>query len=83
MEVLKGHAFKGPEQDIWCLGILLYVLCFKEPPFHSPKEIMQGYLRLPIERPANCIQLIRSMLDPKPDNRPNIKTILQNEFLIQ
>lgn len=81
MEVLKGHPFDGPEQDIWCLGILLYVLCFKEPPFHSVKEILQGFLRLPIERPSNVIDLIRKMIDPKPQNRPNTKMILKSNFL--
>ncbi len=81
MEVLKGSPFNGPEQDIWCLGILLYILCFKEAPFHSPKEILQGFLRLPKERPVNCIQLIRKMLDPNPQNRPTIKEVLNSEYL--
>lgn len=60
---------------------MLYVLCFKEPPFHSVKEILQGILRLPIERPVEVIELIRQMIDPKPQNRPNTKMILNSKFL--
>ena len=81
MEVLRGQPFSGPEQDIWCLGILLYVLCFKEAPFHSVKEIIQGFLRLPVERPAEVVELIRQMIDPKPQNRPSTKMILNSKFL--
>lgn len=81
IEVLKGQPFDKPAHDIWCLGIVLYILCFKELPFTSPKEILQGILRLPIERPEECIQLIRRMLDLNPNNRPDIQQILNSDFL--
>ena len=29
-EVLQGKSYRGKEQDIWALGILLYTLVYKE-----------------------------------------------------
>ncbi|KAI9010955.1 hypothetical protein CLU79DRAFT_891030 [Phycomyces nitens] len=46
-EVLKGVPYEGPPQDIWSLGILLYTLVYRENPFYSIDEILEGDLRVP------------------------------------
>jgi protein-serine/threonine kinase len=34
-EVLAGKSYKGKEQDVWALGVLLYTICYKENPFYN------------------------------------------------
>lgn len=34
-EVLQGKSYKGKEQDVWALGVLLYTICYKENPFYN------------------------------------------------
>ena len=34
-EVLQGKSYKGREQDVWALGVLLYTICYKENPFYN------------------------------------------------
>ena len=46
-EVLMGHPYDGPQQDVWALGILLYTLVYKEVPFLNIDEIIRGEMRTP------------------------------------
>lgn len=34
-EVLQGKSYRGKEQDVWALGVLLYTICYKENPFYN------------------------------------------------
>lgn len=34
-EVLAGKSYRGKEQDVWALGVLLYTICYKENPFYN------------------------------------------------
>ncbi|EFJ05535.1 hypothetical protein SELMODRAFT_187420 [Selaginella moellendorffii] len=62
--------------DIWALGCLLYRLCFFKSAFdgESKLQILNGNYRIP-EAPRyseNITQLIKDMLMPSPDSRPDI-----------
>ncbi|KAF7722763.1 hypothetical protein EC973_002717 [Apophysomyces ossiformis] len=46
-EILRGQTYQGPPQDVWALGILLYTLIYRETPFYSVDEILDGELRVP------------------------------------
>eukprot|EP01097_Dermamoeba_algensis_P006885 TRINITY_DN4299_c0_g1_i1.p1 TRINITY_DN4299_c0_g1~~TRINITY_DN4299_c0_g1_i1.p1 ORF type:complete len:346 (-),score=85.27 TRINITY_DN4299_c0_g1_i1:61-1098(-) len=37
-EILKKKPYRGPEQDIWSLGVVLYVLLYTYFPFHPDEE---------------------------------------------
>ena len=41
-EVAKGMAYRGPEAEIWALGVLLYTLIFGENPFQTKADIIKG-----------------------------------------
>ncbi|KAJ9625152.1 serine/threonine protein kinase [Taxawa tesnikishii (nom. ined.)] len=66
-EVLRGSPYRGKEQDVWALGILLYTIVYKENPFYSIDEIMDHDLRVPYVLSEDCIDLIRKMLDRDED----------------
>ncbi|XP_012264395.2 AP2-associated protein kinase 1 isoform X2 [Athalia rosae] len=72
--------------DIWALGCLLYKLCFFSLPFgESTLAIQSGNFTIPensrYSKALHC--LIRYMLEPDPDLRPDIYQVSAIAFLIQ
>jgi len=63
------------KSDIWALGCLLYKLCFFSTPFgESTLAIQNGFFTVPDN---SCFSrslhaLVRYMLEPDPDKRPDI-----------
>ncbi|ORX84169.1 kinase-like protein [Anaeromyces robustus] len=41
-EIVKKKAYRGPEAEIWSLGVLLFTIVFGENPFQNKDEIMEG-----------------------------------------
>ncbi|XP_023247069.1 uncharacterized protein LOC106642952 [Copidosoma floridanum] len=71
--------------DIWALGCLLYKLCFFTLPFgESPLAIQSGNFTIPdnsrYSKSLHC--LIRYMLEPDPDLRPDIYQVSAVAFQI-
>lgn len=63
------------KSDIWALGCLLYKLCFFTLPFgESTLAIQNGTFTIPDNSrySTSMHQLIRYMLEPDPEKRPNI-----------
>ncbi|KAH7650450.1 hypothetical protein FG379_003522 [Cryptosporidium bovis] len=84
--------------DIWSLGITLYVLCYNKVPFSvhnsdsfDPEEsisaILSGMndLKLPNFPPRSpeLKLLIKSLLEPDPNSRPNTDDILRHPVIQQ
>ncbi|KAI9367848.1 Pkinase-domain-containing protein [Aspergillus egyptiacus] len=82
-EVLQGKSYRGKEQDIWALGILLYTIVYKENPFYNIDEILDHPLRVPfLPFSEECIDLIRKMLDRDVDNRLTIGEVIEHPWMI-
>ncbi|EMD00541.1 hypothetical protein BAUCODRAFT_28883 [Baudoinia panamericana UAMH 10762] len=81
-EVLRGAPYRGKEQDVWALGILLYTLVYKENPFYSIDEIMDHDLRVPYVMSEECIDLIRKMLDRDVERRIGIQAVLEHDWFL-
>jgi len=79
-EVLAGAAYRGKEQDVWALGILLYTIIYKENPFYSIDEIMDHDLRVPYVMSDESIDLIRKMLNRDVEQRITIGQVLAHEW---
>ncbi|XP_026177021.1 AP2-associated protein kinase 1 isoform X5 [Mastacembelus armatus] len=72
---LYGGKVITTKADIWAMGCLLYKLCFFTLPFgESQVAICDGSFTIPdnsrYSQDMHC--LIRYMLEPDPDNRPDI-----------
>ncbi|KAE8139296.1 hypothetical protein BDV38DRAFT_269838 [Aspergillus pseudotamarii] len=81
-EVLQGKSYRGKEQDIWALGILLYTIVYKENPFYNVDEILDHPLRIPfLPFSEDCIDLIRRMLDRDVDNRLTITEVIEHPWM--
>ncbi|KAI5465739.1 hypothetical protein BGZ63DRAFT_420286 [Mariannaea sp. PMI_226] len=79
-EVLAGKPYRGTEQDVWALGILLYTIIYKENPFYSIDEIMDRDLRIPFTLSEESIDLIRCMLNRDVAKRYNITEVLEHPW---
>jgi protein-serine/threonine kinase len=82
-EVLAGRSYRGKEQDVWALGILLYTIVYKENPFYSIDEIMDHDLRVPYIMSEESIDLIRLMLDRDVEKRITISQVLDHPWCKQ
>ncbi|KAL8666799.1 MAG: hypothetical protein Q9168_007400 [Polycauliona sp. 1 TL-2023] len=79
-EVLQGKSYRGKEQDVWALGILLYTLVYKENPFYSIDEIMDHELRIPWIMSDPSIDLIKAMLNREVDQRLTISQVMEHPW---
>ena len=79
-EVLAGQSYRGKEQDVWALGILLYTIIYKENPFYSIDEIMDHDLRVPYVISEASIDLVRAMLNRDVDQRITISEVLDHRW---
>lgn len=79
-EVLAGKPYRGKEQDVWALGILLYTIIYKENPFYSIDEIMDRDLRVPYTISDESIDLIRNMLNRDVSQRFDITQVIEHPW---
>ncbi|KAK4697333.1 hypothetical protein P7C71_g720, partial [Lecanoromycetidae sp. Uapishka_2] len=82
-EVLQGKSYRGKEQDIWALGILLYTLVYKENPFYSIDEILDHELRIPWIMSQPSIDLIKAMLNRDVDQRLTITQVKEHRWCVE
>lgn len=81
-EVLQGKPYRGKEQDVWALGILLYTIIYKENPFYNINEIMDHPLRVPfLPFSEDCLDLIRRMLNREVDERLPITEVMAHPWM--
>ena len=88
-EILNGKTGHSFEVDIWCIGIILYILLIGKPPFET-NNALETYKRIKsknfsfpqgerISIPAK--ELIESILVTEPYKRPSLKEILESDFM--
>lgn len=80
-EVVEGQLYEGIPQDNWALGVLLYVMAVREPPFKSADEIVeaqyQGISSLDDKATVQCDDMIRRLLSRVPSDRPTAAQVLE------
>ena len=78
-----GEHVVSEKVDIWALGCVLYTMAFKEQPFMNAQklEIINGNYNFPKDEQKlyseKFLDLIRVMLTPNPDNRPDVLKIME------
>ena len=78
-----GEHIVNEKVDIWSLGCVLYTMVFKEQPFMNAQklEIINGNYNFPKDEQKlyseKFLDLIRAMLTPNPEERPNIIQVLE------
>ena len=78
-----GENVVNEKVDIWSLGCVLYTMVFKEQPFMNAQklEIINGNYNFPRDEQKlyseKFLDLIRVMLTPNPNDRPNVIQIME------
>ncbi|XP_052591714.1 cyclin-G-associated kinase isoform X5 [Peromyscus californicus insignis] len=71
----------GEKQDIWALGCILYLLCFRQHPFEDGAKlrIVNGKYSIPVNDTRYTVfhDLIRAMLKVNPEERLSIAEVVQ------
>lgn len=87
-EILEGKDGHSYEVDIWSAGVVMYTLLVGTPPFES-KDVKSTYKRIlcnnysfpeHIHISDDAKNLIRSILQNRPENRPSLDAILNHSF---
>ena len=85
-EIVKNSPYSF-KTDVWSLGVLLYQMCALKMPFDadslpnlSKKILKAEYKEIPNNYSDNLKNLIRSLLQVEPKNRPTVKEILSKIF---
>ncbi|KAJ3335761.1 hypothetical protein HDU93_004468 [Gonapodya sp. JEL0774] len=75
-EVLCGKRYRGPEAEMWSLGVLLYTLCFSELPFADPSQTVHlRYARPRYQRSPQVIALLDRLLEKDPAKRATVEEV--------
>jgi serine/threonine protein kinase len=80
-EIVKKKAYRGPEAEIWSLGVLLFTIVFGENPFQNKDEIMEGKYILPSKIDPECRDLIKKLLTYDEEERITINEVIKHPFI--
>ncbi|KAJ3163163.1 hypothetical protein HDU86_002332 [Geranomyces michiganensis] len=82
-EILRGERYRGPEVDVWAMGVLLYTLAFNRAPFRGAREIAEGRWAKPrYERSEGLMQVLRMCLDTDAKTRATVQDVLMSEWVV-
>ena len=87
-EIVTRKEYSGPPADIWALGVLLYAMLCGTFPFRGATDkelyhrISHGLFTFPSHLSPSSKSLISRMLIINPDERPTVKDVLDDPWLI-
>ncbi|KAJ3263494.1 hypothetical protein HK104_006641 [Borealophlyctis nickersoniae] len=81
-EILRGEPYRGPEQDVWSLGVLLYTIAFSTAPFADEHKVLSGrWARPRFRRTDGMMDLIGKMLEVDVGTRIDIEGVLAHPWI--
>jgi len=74
-------AYRGPEVDLWSLGIVLYSMLMGDFPFKSIANILNGKFKEPENISMECLDLLKGMLTVKKENRETVEGAINHPWI--
>lgn len=82
-EVLIGNPYRGPELEMWSLGVTLYTLIFEENPFCEVEETMEAVIHPPFLVSQELMSLLSGLLQPCPEQRTTLEKLIVDPWVTQ
>ncbi|XP_010604937.1 PAS domain-containing serine/threonine-protein kinase isoform X1 [Fukomys damarensis] len=82
-EVLMGNPYRGPELEMWSLGVTLYTLIFEENPFCEVEETMEATIHPPYLVSQELMSLMSGLLQPAPEQRTTLEKLMTDPWVTQ
>ncbi|XP_007941501.2 PAS domain-containing serine/threonine-protein kinase [Orycteropus afer afer] len=82
-EVLMGSPYRGPELEMWSLGVTLYTLIFEENPFCELEETVAAVLNPPYVVSKELLSLLSGLLQPAPEQRTTLEKLVEDPWVTQ
>ncbi|XP_062050173.1 PAS domain-containing serine/threonine-protein kinase isoform X2 [Lepus europaeus] len=82
-EVLMGNPYRGPELEMWSLGVTLYTLIFEENPFCELEETMEAAIHPPYLVSQELMHLVSGLLQPAPQQRTTLEKLATDPWVTQ
>ncbi|XP_071449947.1 serine/threonine-protein kinase pim-3-like [Hetaerina americana] len=82
-EWIRLGCYHGKRANVWCLGVLLYVMLCGEWPFKKDEEIICAGLDLCPRLTNECRDLLKKCLSVHPAERPTIEDILKHPWITE
>ncbi|XP_046651187.1 PAS domain-containing serine/threonine-protein kinase-like [Daphnia pulicaria] len=82
-EVLKGNPYRGPELEVWAMGVTIYVLIFGRNPFAGIEDILKSALEFPDSASSDLRDLLNGMMNRCVEDRFSVCDALKSKWLNQ
>lgn len=82
-EVLTGNPYRGPELEMWSLGVTLYTLVFEENPFCELEETVEAVLNPPYAVSEELMSVVSGLLQPQPEQRTTLEKLQDDPWVTQ
>ncbi|KAJ3071056.1 hypothetical protein HDU98_005878 [Podochytrium sp. JEL0797] len=85
-EIANDKPYRGPESEMWSLGVLLYTIVFGENPFQNIRDTQRAEYRMPFglesdDQFEGCRHLINRLLTYNVKERITIDQVLEHKWL--
>uniref|UniRef100_A0A158PNJ3 non-specific serine/threonine protein kinase n=1 Tax=Anisakis simplex TaxID=6269 RepID=A0A158PNJ3_ANISI len=86
-EVIRGEKYDGRKADVWSCGVILYALLVGALPFDDDnlrnllEKVKKGVFHIPHFVPADCQNLLRSMIEVDPQKRYSLADVFRHPWV--
>ncbi|KAK2108077.1 hypothetical protein P7K49_013242 [Saguinus oedipus] len=78
-----SHSYRGPELEMWSLGVTLYTLVFEENPFCELEETVEAAIHPPYLVSKELMSLVSGLLQPVPEKRTTLDKLVTDPWVTQ
>jgi serine/threonine protein kinase len=78
-EILMGQHYRGPEAEVWSMGVILYTMLYGMNPFQKPDDIVKGKVKYPTQ--GIHVDLMIKMFEHDAEKRITLEEIKKHPYV--